>query len=60
MAKVTPPGNKRVGYDLEPRLRLFDQATERHRKRPPVRKSEQPRERGWTKLDLYERGGTHC
>ena len=30
--RVIPPGNNRVGDDLESRLRLFDHATERHRR----------------------------
>jgi AbrB family looped-hinge helix DNA binding protein len=38
------------------RLRLFDQATERHRRRSAGRKVKQPRSRGWTREDLYGRG----
>ena len=37
------------------RVRLFDQATERHRKRPAPRKQPSA-DRGWTREDLYTRG----
>jgi bifunctional DNA-binding transcriptional regulator/antitoxin component of YhaV-PrlF toxin-antitoxin module len=54
--RVVPPGGKATSQDPESRLRLFDQATERHRKRPSVRAVGQPRKRGWKREDLYRRG----
>ena len=54
--RVIPPGRQAVTQDREERLRLFDQATERQRKRPRVRAVEKPRDRGWKREDLYRRG----
>jgi AbrB family looped-hinge helix DNA binding protein len=54
--RVIPPGKQESPEDIESRLRLFDQATERHRGRPPAGKPKQPRDRGWKREDLYERG----
>ena len=54
--RVIPPGRQLVVTDRESRLRLFDQATERLRRRPKARKS--PRDRGWRREDLYTRGRT--
>jgi bifunctional DNA-binding transcriptional regulator/antitoxin component of YhaV-PrlF toxin-antitoxin module len=54
--RVIPPGNEAAVDDRESRLRLFDQATERHRRRLPARKAPPPRTRGWTREDLYGRG----
>lgn len=51
--RVVPPGKDAPDEDRESRLRLFDQATERNRRR---RKARQPRDRGWTREDLYGRG----
>ncbi len=42
--------------DRESHLRWFDQATERHRKRPSARATQPPPNRGWRREDLYERG----
>jgi bifunctional DNA-binding transcriptional regulator/antitoxin component of YhaV-PrlF toxin-antitoxin module len=42
--------------DTESKLRLFDEATERHRKRSQKPVGKQPRTRGWTREDLYLRG----
>jgi AbrB family looped-hinge helix DNA binding protein len=40
------------------RLRLFDQATERQRSRAETAMQGRPaRDRGWTREDLYRRGG---
>jgi AbrB family looped-hinge helix DNA binding protein len=33
--RVIPPGKQMASEDRESRLRLFDQATERHRRRAP-------------------------
>ena len=60
--RVIPPGKQVTDEDRESRLRLFDQATQRHRKRPAARKAarvseiRRPRDRGWTREDLYGRG----
>jgi bifunctional DNA-binding transcriptional regulator/antitoxin component of YhaV-PrlF toxin-antitoxin module len=54
--RVVPPGTQAARDDPESALRLFDQATERHRKRPSAAKARQPRNRGWKREDLYKRG----
>ena len=67
--RVVPPGSPRIARPLrtiEERLILFDQATERQRRRgaPPhdsPEVSERPWkpheiERGWRREDLYDRG----
>jgi bifunctional DNA-binding transcriptional regulator/antitoxin component of YhaV-PrlF toxin-antitoxin module len=54
--RVVPPGQEAAAGDRESRLRLFDQATERHRRRPSARKAQPPRGRGWTREGLYARG----
>jgi AbrB family looped-hinge helix DNA binding protein len=54
--RVIPPGNGNIAEDRESRLRLFDQATERHRKRRSRGKVQPPRDRGWKREDLYTRG----
>lgn len=57
--RVVPPGKQLAPESRESRLRLFDQATERRRARPPARKTQPPRDRGWTREDLYARGRSH-
>jgi bifunctional DNA-binding transcriptional regulator/antitoxin component of YhaV-PrlF toxin-antitoxin module len=54
--RVIPPGKQVAPQGHESRLRWFDQATERHRKRRSARGADLPRERGWRREDLYERG----
>jgi bifunctional DNA-binding transcriptional regulator/antitoxin component of YhaV-PrlF toxin-antitoxin module len=54
--RVIPPGKQEVKQDREAQLRLFDQATERHRKRPRARAAEKRRDRGWKREELYRRG----
>jgi AbrB family looped-hinge helix DNA binding protein len=54
--RVIPPGQQVVSEDPESRLRLFDQATERHRGRSSPRKAQRSRVRGWRREDLYGRG----
>jgi bifunctional DNA-binding transcriptional regulator/antitoxin component of YhaV-PrlF toxin-antitoxin module len=51
--RVIPPGKPAAVQDREAQLRLFDQATERHRKRP---QAPRPGKRGWKREDLYRRG----
>ena len=45
---------------VEERLRLFDEATERQRRREARMKlpAELPTDRGWTREELYDRGKT--
>jgi bifunctional DNA-binding transcriptional regulator/antitoxin component of YhaV-PrlF toxin-antitoxin module len=57
--RVVPPGNQAIAENRESQLRLFDQATERHRKRSAARPAKRPRERGWRREDLYGRGRSH-
>jgi len=47
------PAGKRKPLSIEERLRLFDEATRRIRRRRW--KGETPKDRGWTREDLYER-----
>ena len=54
--RVVPSGQHTIADDREARLRLFDQATERIRKRASVRNLRPPRSRGWKREDLYDRG----
>ena len=54
--RVIPPGKGPVPEDQESRLRLFDQATERLRRRPARRQNKRSRDRGWRREDLYTRG----
>jgi AbrB family looped-hinge helix DNA binding protein len=57
--RVVPSGKEPTADDREMRLRLFDQATERIRKRAAGRKLKEPRDRGWKREDLYVRGRSH-
>ena len=57
--RVIPPGKQPEAQDRESRLRLFDQATERCRRRPSAGKTQRPRGRGWKREDLYSRGRSH-
>jgi AbrB family looped-hinge helix DNA binding protein len=52
--RVIPASKLGEPQELESRLRLFDQATERHRRRRLGSKSRG--DRGWTREDLYRRG----
>lgn len=53
--RVIPSDKRLEPDDREFRLRLYDQATERHQRRPAV-KAKRPRDRGWRREDLYSRG----
>jgi AbrB family looped-hinge helix DNA binding protein len=57
--RVIPPGGQAVAEDQESRLRLFDQATERLRRRMKKRPVRRSRQRGWNREDLYTRGRSH-
>jgi AbrB family looped-hinge helix DNA binding protein len=53
--RVVPGGTQTPAEDAAARVRLFDQATERQRRRPRAPK-QLPEDRGWTREDLYRRG----
>lgn len=60
---IPASGRRKRGVDLSYRLRLFDQATARQQKRDARRRRsvlKLPAEpaRGWTRADLYRRGGS--
>ena len=57
--RVIPPGKKVPADDRAAKLRMFDQATERHRRRRTDTKAKPRLDRGWTREDLYERGRSH-
>ena len=54
--RVVPGGEHKASDDREWRLRLFDQATERLRRRRLRPKTKPPQDRGWRREDLYTRG----
>jgi AbrB family looped-hinge helix DNA binding protein len=54
--RVVPGKQKAAPRGRETQIRLFDQATERHRKRQSAGTAKPPHDRGWTREDLYERG----
>ena len=53
--RVVPP-RARPAADPATRLRLFDQATARQRRRDKGRRPSRPADRGWTREELYRRG----
>ena len=57
--RVIPPAKQVIPEDRESQLRLFDQATERQRRRRSARPATRPGERGWRREDLYRRGRSH-
>ena len=54
--RVIPSAKQVSPQDRESKLRLFDQATKRHRRRPREPVAKRPKDRGWTREDLYARG----
>jgi len=54
--RVVPRGKNAAPQSRESQLRLFDQATERHRRRQPVPAAKRHGARGWRREDLYKRG----
>jgi AbrB family looped-hinge helix DNA binding protein len=56
--RVVKRSRRRPASDVvRERLRLFDEATERQRRRQAGRSPEkEPRDRGWKREDLYDRG----
>ncbi len=47
---------QRGAEDTEFRLRLFDEATARQRRRDAAGMRSRPKDRGWKREDLYRRG----
>lgn len=54
--RVLPGGKTMPAEDRDAKLRLFDKATERHRRRASIPKSKPLGNRGWTREELYNRG----
>jgi len=54
--RVIPTAKKTGAEDTELRLRLFDEATARQRRRESAGKRRRPKDRGWKREDLYRRG----
>jgi len=57
--RVIPPVHQVASENRESQLHLFDQATERNRRRPVEHRKARPRDRGWSREDLYRRGRSH-
>ena len=56
--RVVPRAEQHRSVDRSRRLRLFDQATERQMRRArAARATSRPVDRGWTREELYRRGG---
>ena len=53
--RVIPPGKHAAPQSRESQLRLFDQTTERQRRRASAPAAGRSRSRGWTREDLYGR-----
>jgi AbrB family looped-hinge helix DNA binding protein len=56
MIRVVPPGKKIKMLSPAERLRRFDLATARQRKRNKHTQATSSQNRGWTREDLYRRG----
>ena len=54
--RVHPLKAQRATGDKKARLRIFDQATQRQRRRQRGGRQEAASDRGWTREELYERG----
>ena len=57
--RVVPPGKPLSTVSTDSRLHLFDQATERVRRRAKTHRNRRPAQRGWKREDLYIRGRSH-
>lgn len=56
--RLVPHHARRPPFDAETRLRLFDEATARQKRRDAKWKgATNPADRGWTRADLYEGRG---
>lgn len=55
--QIVPPGKQTPALSLDARLKLFDAATVRQRRRQAGRPKPRPAtDRGWRREDLYARG----
>ncbi|MGD0296884.1 MAG: AbrB/MazE/SpoVT family DNA-binding domain-containing protein [Bryobacteraceae bacterium] len=54
--RVVPAGKKTKSDDRDSKLRIFDQATKRYRKRSPASGARRSQDRGWKREELYGRG----
>jgi AbrB family looped-hinge helix DNA binding protein len=55
--RVVPPARKAPALDVAARLKLFDAATDRQRRRQATApRRARPERRGWTRARLYDRG----
>jgi len=57
--RVVPPGKKTKTMSPAERLRRFELATARQRKRNKHVQTASAQDRGWNREDLYRRGRTH-
>lgn len=57
--RIVPPGRKTRELTLAERLRRFDLATARQRKRNEGSRAVTGQERGWSREELYRRGRAH-
>jgi AbrB family looped-hinge helix DNA binding protein len=55
--RVIPPSRQRPALDVQARLRLFDAATARQRRRQASAATTRTAGRGWTRDSLYDRAG---
>ncbi|MDQ4146226.1 MAG: hypothetical protein M3120_00770 [Pseudomonadota bacterium] len=56
--RIVPSRSTSTKHDIATRLRLFDQATARQRHRQESASLPIAEFRGWTREQLYDRGGT--
>lgn len=57
--RLAPRGRGHARFSVEDRLRVFDRATQRQQRREAAASSApQAMGRGWTRDDLYRRGGS--
>jgi AbrB family looped-hinge helix DNA binding protein len=54
--RVIPGAKKAPPEDRDSRLRIFDQATKRYRRRLSTSAAKPAHDRGWSRADLYTRG----
>ena len=54
--RIVPANANRSGLSMEERLRLFDEATQRMKKRAREKKLPPASDRGWSREELYDRG----
>lgn len=55
--RIVPANAGRSDRSLEERLRLFDEATQRTELRAKEKKTPSATDRGWSRDELYDRGG---